>query len=340
MKLRTKLCNPKIYDRFAPNTIDIGDSWLCPMQEKGKLFYRRGFSTNAEILNNIVASVYEVPADNCLVFSSCIGIACVLSAIYNWTRILVVKGTHAEMSYGYSAYNGIEIIHKDFSDFKKNDLVCFDTVNLTTCEANDYEELAKRAQNAGAKICIDNTVASWYNEDCKRYNADYIIESLSKFNNGMNNAILGWVYCKDLRDRDMLENKYATYGFAPHPMDCFLTVCNLQTFDFRINQIKNTSEKLKAYLKERGLELGVDFNCYTPSGIFMFKIPTNRSKEDLWNLDFSTIRKAVTFGAGFTTIDMGEITEGEDLVRISIGLEDFEDIVSDVELLSSYLFCH
>jgi cystathionine beta-lyase/cystathionine gamma-synthase len=339
MKIRTKLCNPEIYTKFAPNTIDIGDSWLCPMQEKGKLFYRRGFSTNAEILNNILASVYEVPADNCLVFSSCIGIACVLSAIYNWTRILVVKGTHAEMSYGYAAYNGIVEIDPTFTDFNKNDLVCFDTVNLTTCEVNMYEELVNKARMAGAKICIDNTVASWYNEDCKKYAPDYIIESLSKFNNGMNNAILGWVYCKDLHDRDMLGNKYATYGFAPHPMDCFLTVCNLQTFDFRMQQIKHTSKIMDDWLiTMKKTQPNIKYNSYIPSGIFMFSIPVDKCKQDLWKLNFTVIRKAITFGAGFTTIDMGEITEDESLIRISIGLEDWEDLRQDIMTLVNYLY--
>ena len=337
MKLRTKLCNPEIYGRFTPNLIDMNNSWICPIQEKGKLFYRRGFSTSSEILNEIVASVHDVPSANCLVFSSCIGIACVLSAVYNWTRILVVKGTYIEMQFAYGAYNSVELIESDFVDFKKDDLVCFDTVNLTNCKVNDYRDLVKRAQKVGAKVCVDNTVPTWYNLDCKEYNPDYLIESLSKFCNGMNNSILGWVYCKSVCDKEMLENKFGTYGFAPHPVDCFLTTCGLQTFDFRMEQIKNTSKLIDAKLKEI-LIPEIDYTCYVPSGIFMIKIPKHKNKDDLWKLDFKVMRKAVTFGAGFTAIDMGEMAEGRNSIRISIGLEDFQDIFPDMIILINWLY--
>lgn len=331
MFTRTKLCNPEIYSKLSPNIVDINASWEMPIENDNKLFYRRCFNSNGEILTNIMASLYQVPAKNCLVFSSCIGIACTISATKQFKRILVIKTTYPEMIYAYGSHRTPIEIDEDFDDFREGDLLCFDTVELENCKVTDYKSLVDRAHKAHAKVCIDNTVATWYNNTCKYYDPDITMESLSKFANGLNNAILGWVYCKDPDDYQMLKIKYGTLGFAPHPVDCYLTICNLQTMDFRLNQIAKTSNRIVNKLNELNIIKERDYYCYEPTGIFMFKVNDKNALDKLWKTELNYIRRAVTFGAGFTTIDMGEIFKDENLIRVSIGLEDFDDLWPDLK---------
>lgn len=331
LKIDTKLVSPSVYMEVGdPNTIELNNSYSSYYaydNGNNPHYKRENGMLNYRTLLKVVSSVYNVNVDNCALFSSGVGVASMISASKIFNRILVLKGTYPEMTSAWGYGGNSQIIDETYSDFQKDDLLCFETIEIPSCKVKDYTYLIERAKSCGAKICVDNTIPTWINNDCKKYDADFIIESLSKFGNGMNTSLIGFLYCKSLENKEKIVYQNRVYGFYPHPFDCYLTQLGMETFSLRMNKIKENTQKIIECINKFHIKENIDYTCHIESGIIFIK-----SKNPEFKMPkLSIIQHADTFGAPFTVtkawLNDKNIVEQ---IRISVGLENFEDILVDI----------
>lgn len=325
MEIETILVNPSVYESIdKPNCIDLNNSFMCKNNHEIETpKYRRQANFNDSLkCVEILAKLYNVPASNCFVMSSGVAIATVIGNSGLFKRILTLEPSYSEMFSAYNVRGNARYIPLDFDDFQEGDLLCFESVSMPICKKNDYSKLVERIRKAGGKICIDNTIPTWYNYDCKDYNPDFIVESLSKFANGMNNSLAGFLYCKESKDLDTIRHIIQFYGFHLHPFDSYMLTLGLQTMSLRMKQIQTTSFRFKAFCENSGLVLNKDFTCYPESGLFFFN--SDKTLKDLPK--FKYLQFADTFGAPFSVM---VYWKNQKIIRISIGLEDFNDLRED-----------
>lgn len=332
MKFETISVSPSSYsDVIAPGTIELNNSF-CSKDSNDSARYKRGSAQlNYQQVLSIMAKLHCVNKDHCLLTNSGVALATLISSSRLFDRILIMKDTYPEMQDAYSRFTMSKVIDTDFNDFKQGDLVCVESINVPDCNPVDIDFLRKARQH-GAKICIDNTIPSVY---CRRFTdfmPDFIIESMSKFANGTNSSLISFMYCRDERDFKEIKDAKRFLGFYPHAFDLYLTVLGLQTYPLRMKQTAYTTDAL---LRECLHNYDTQISCIKQAGLIFL-----RSKQDIdekiANAVFSTldvIQTADTFGAPYTVCSIFT----DDILRVSIGLEDYEDLIPDIEKLVKFI---
>ena len=236
------------------------------------------------------------------------------------------------MQTAYNALNTAVIVDKNFKDFRKGDLLCIETVNVPDCTPIN-KTLIKRAKEKGCHICVDNSVKCVINQNKFDFEPDYILESLSKFVNGFNTSLIGFLYCKNRKLQRKILTTKQRLGFQTNARDTFLTCCGLQTLNLRMKKIQETAKKVKAFLKKEN----VVFTCIEDSGLFYIKVLPNLERDYVYNtiLSCTCIQLVCSFGLTFTACD--HYRDNFNLIRISLGLEDFDDLLPDLLRLRSIM---
>lgn len=244
----------------------------------------------------------------------------------------------------------------------KTKVVYFETPCNPTLKVLDIEAIAKvaHAYNPEIKVIVDNTFCSPYLQQPLSHGADVVVHSATKYLNGHGDVIAGFIVsnaefvgqCRMFGLKDMT-------GAVMSPFNAFLLARGLKTLDIRMERHCGNAMKVAKFLHEHpavdkvyypGLE---DFNGYAiakkqmrlPGGMMSIELKADKvaTAAALNKLEMCTI--AVSLGDAETLIEhpasmthstysaeelaAAGISEG--LVRISVGLEDAEDIIADLK---------
>ena len=277
--------------------------------------------------------------------------------------------TFALLNHGLTRF-GVTVKFVDFADLgaveaalsDKTRVVYLETPCNPTLKVVDIEEIAKiaHAKNPDIRVIVDNTFASPYLQQPLKLGADVVVHSATKYLNGHGDVIAGFVVGKAdfIAEVRMFGLKDMT-GAVMSPFDAFLIARGLKTLDIRMERHCANAMKVARYLHDHpavakvyypGLE---DFAGYEiakkqmrkPGGMMSIELKADRetTAAAINRLQLCTV--AVSLGDAETLVEHAAsmthstytpeelaasgISEG--LVRISIGLEDPEDIIADFE---------
>ena len=241
-------------------------------------------------------------------------------------------------------------------------VVYLETPCNPTLKVVDIEEIAKIAHgyNKDIRVIVDNTFASPYLQQPLKLGADTVVHSATKYINGHGDVIAGFVVGKaDFIAKVRMFGLKDMTGAVMSPFDAFLIARGLKTLDIRMEKHCANAMKVARFLHDHpavakvyypGLE---DFEGYEiakkqmklPGGMMSIELKADRDKvaAALNKLQLCTI--AVSLGDAETLVEYAAsmthstytkeelaasgISEG--LVRISVGLEDPEDIIADMK---------
>lgn len=241
-------------------------------------------------------------------------------------------------------------------------VVYLETPCNPTLKVVDIAEVAKIAHgyNKDIRVIVDNTFASPYLQQPLKLGADTVVHSATKYINGHGDVIAGFVVGKaDFIAKVRMFGLKDMTGAVMSPFDAFLIARGLKTLDIRMEKHCANAMKVARFLHDHpavdkvyypGLE---DFAGYEiakkqmklPGGMMSIELKADRDKvaAALNKLQLCTI--AVSLGDAETLVEHAAsmthstytkeelaasgISEG--LVRISVGLEDAEDIIADLK---------
>lgn len=275
--------------------------------------------------------------------------------------------TYALLSHGITKF-GVNVNFIDMADLdalkaalnKKTKVVYLETPCNPTLKIIDIAEVSRIAHeyNPGIRVIVDNTFATPYLQRPLDLGADTVVHSATKYLNGHGDVIAGVIIgkadyiatCRMFGVKDMT-------GAVMSPFNAFLMQRGLKTLDIRMDRHCANAMKVAKFLHDHpavekvyypGLE---DFEGYEiakkqmskPGAMMSIELKADRAKvaAALNKLELCTI--AVSLGDAETLVEhpasmthstytaeelkASGISEG--LVRISIGLEDPEDIIAD-----------
>lgn len=227
-----------------------------------------------------------------------------------------------------------------------------------TMKLVDLEKTAKLAKEIGAKFVVDNTFLSPYLQRPLEWGADVVVHSATKYIGGHGDVIAGIaVGKKDFID-EIRMTTLKDIGGVLGPFDAFLLTRGLKTLGVRMDRHCENAQVVAQFLQQHpaitklyypGLD---DYpqkdiaqkQMKKAGGVFSFEINGGISAAQAFLNKLTLCRLAVSLGDVDTLIQhpatmthavvpeeerrkMG-ITDG--LIRISIGLEDVEDIIEDL----------
>lgn len=266
---------------------------------------------------------------------------------------------------------GVKTVVADFSDIEnlrlktqelKPRVLIGETISNPLLKVLDVENVAKIANEAGAKLIVDNTFATPFLCQPINFGADFVVHSATKFLGGHADATGGIVVAKDDFDRPALMGALTLTGGILSAWEAHSILRGLKTLGLRLEKQCRNAEKLTEFLldcpqveKVIYPKLATDEQSEIVHRIlrkdFCGAVLGVRLKEDSREAVYKFMNalqlctRAASVGDIFTGIvhpatathrEMSSakrarlgITEG--LLRVSAGIEDVEDIIADIE---------
>ena len=276
--------------------------------------------------------------------------------------------TFALMNHGLTRF-GVEVTFVDTSNLeevknamKENTRVVYlETPANPNLKIVDLEALSKLAHtNPNTLVIVDNTFATPYMQKPLKLGADIVVHSVTKYINGHGDVIAGLVITnKELADQIRFVGLKDMTGAVLGPQDAYYIIRGMKTFEIRMERHCKNAKKVVEFLNKHpkiervyypGLETHPgheiakkqmkDFGAMIS---FELKGGFEAGKTLLNNLKLCSL--AVSLGDTETLIqhpasmthspytkeerEAAGITDG--LVRLSVGLENVEDIIADLE---------
>jgi len=219
----------------------------------------------------------------------------------------------------------------------------------------DIAAIAEVAHRHGLPLIVDNTMASPYLLRPLEHGADIVLHSLTKFLGGHGNSMGGIIFaiaCRVLGLRDL--------GPAISPFNAFLILTGIETLPLRVQRHSDNALAVAKWLKAHpkvgwvnyaGLEESDNHALqqrYSPKGagsVFTFGVKGGYAAgkalveglqlfSHLANIGDTrslVIHPASTTHAQLTPEQQTAAGAGPDVVRLSVGIEDVNDIIADLE---------
>ena len=278
--------------------------------------------------------------------------------------------TFALLNHGLTRY-GVEVTFTDLSNIenlKKNlkDNTCcvyLETPANPNLKITDIALIAETAHsfNDQIKVVCDNTFASPMLQQPLKLGADVVVHSATKYLNGHGDVIAGFVVSKDasfITDVKMFGIKDMT-GTTMGPFEAWLILRGLKTLEIRVQKHCENAKKIAEYLYNNpkvekvnypglpshpGYEIAKkqmkDFG-----GMISFEVKGGKEAGMKFCNSLKLATVAVSLGDAETLVEhpasMTHSTYSEEdlkaagisagLIRLSVGLEDVDDIIADFE---------
>ncbi|WP_405457822.1 cystathionine gamma-lyase [Streptomyces globisporus] len=212
----------------------------------------------------------------------------------------------------------------------------------------DIRRLVEAAHAAGALVAVDNTLATPIGQRPLELGADFSVASDTKGMTGHGDILLGHVTCRDPRLTADVRRWRKVVGAIPGPMEAWLAHRSLSTLQLRIDRQCTTAHALAEALAKRtevtglrypGLPTDPSYAVATRQmrrfgSVVSFEL-ADRDTAERFLTALRLVDDATSFGGVRSTAERrgrwGGDAVAEGFVRFSVGAEDPEDLLADVE---------
>ena len=228
-----------------------------------------------------------------------------------------------------------------------------------TIDITDLAACAEIAHKNGILLVVDNTFCSPYLQNPLDLGADIVFHSMTKFINGHADVVAGIIVTKEKVMYNQLRNMMVNMGCNMDPHQAYLVLRGIKTLSIRIDRAQENAKKVAEFLEQHpkvawikypGLQSHPQFQLAKKqmkgSGAmisFGLKSGYEGAKKLMNNLHLALL--AVSLGGVETLIqhpasmthskvswsDKLKAGISDELIRISIGIEDVQDIINDLK---------
>ncbi len=239
-------------------------------------------------------------------------------------------------------------------------LIWVETPTNPTLKLADIEAISRIAKEADVLFAVDNTFASPYLQNPLDLGADIVMHSVTKYIGGHSDVVMGALVVNDKALYDELFFYYNACGGTPGPQDSFLVLRGIKTLHLRMKAHCENGRKVAEYLKGHGKVAKIywpgfedhpghavakrqmrDFGgmvsiVLKDAGLHeTFKVASSFKvftlAESLGGVE-SLINHPATMTHGSIPKEVRErVGVVDNLIRISVGVEDIDDLLADLE---------
>ena len=336
-----------------------------------KYEYARTNNPTREILEKLLAEIEEgnqafafssgMAAINCLTdaLDKDFHIIC-SDDVYGGTRRIFdkVKSVNQNIEITYTDFNK----ENNWPGLIKNNtkMIWIETPSNPLLKIVDIKKIKSEISNENIKIVCDNTFASPYNQQPLTMGADVVLHSSTKYLGGHSDLIGGAIVIKDdLQLTEKIKYLQNAVGSVPSPFDCYLLIRSIKTLGVRMERHNSNAMLISEFLKNHpkiktvrypGLKSDPNHELATSQmngygGIISIELDTDLkgTLKFLENIEIFTLAEslggvesliehpAIMTHASINKNIRDELGISDSLVRLSIGIEDPEDLKTALE---------
>ena len=277
--------------------------------------------------------------------------------VYGGThRILTSFFVRYHLSASFVDTTDIDAVKKSITPNTK--AIYVETPSNPLLKITDLRSIVKVAKEHNLITIIDNTFMSPYLQRPIELGFDIVIHSATKFIGGHSDVIGGLVVVKGAELSQRIYSVQNGFGAILGPQDSWLLLRGLKTLKVRLDYQQNNAQKLAEYLQRNknvkqvyypGLQdhQGRDIHFSQADGagaVLSFKaIDAEKAKSFMKKIKLAAV--AASLGGVETIVsypvkmshaavpksERERLGITDDLIRVSVGLEDIEDLIEDFE---------
>jgi cystathionine beta-lyase/cystathionine gamma-synthase len=287
--------------------------------------------------------------------------AAILATVKQDDRIICVRNIYPDTyrflervmtSFGVTTtYHSASELENNPSIYAGVKLVVLESPVSVTFDVVDITKVAAHAKAHGAVTMIDNSWATPVNQLPLLHGIDLVVHSASKYISGHSDTVAGVVSGSHAMMKTVVDTIVPLFGAKLGPLDAWLLVRGLRTLDLRMERHGKSAAIIADRLANHPLIRKVNFarGGSTPSlkgssGLLSFEMGEKGDIRSFCNA-FQIVRLGVSWG-GFETIlfptkagqqqksarnSLNEFGVSENLIRLSVGLENAEELWADIE---------
>ncbi|MGH9607314.1 MAG: trans-sulfuration enzyme family protein [Terracidiphilus sp.] len=296
-------------------------------------------------------------------------IAALVASLHAGDRVVCSHNVYAgtvRLFNQFVRHYGIDIEYVNTSDLDAvaaairpaTKLVHIETPSNPTMVLSDIAAIAEIAHSRGVEVSVDNTFMSPALQSPLALGADIAMHSTTKYLNGHSDGIGGALIgsTAEHKERFLLVQKAA--GGIMSPFECFLVLRGIKTMPLRIKQHEENGRAVAEFLsthgkvsrlsypglkshpqyelacrqqKGFGSMLSFDLGSRDAAGRFLGALKIFLNAESLGGVESLASHSATTTHAALSDEERAAAGITEGMIRLSVGIEDKEDLVADLE---------
>jgi cystathionine gamma-synthase len=213
-------------------------------------------------------------------------------------------------------------------------LVWLESPTNPALEIADVATIAAAAHDAGATVVVDNTFATPLLQQPLSLGADIVVHSATKFIAGHSDVLLGAVVTRDDELFDVLKKRRDLLGATPGTFEAWLALRGLRTLHVRLERAQANAQELARRLADHPAVAEVRYPGF--GAILALVTAAGGDAADLLTRRTTLWVHATSLGGVESTFERRRrwrteaATIPEGLVRLSAGIEDVDDLWSDL----------
>ncbi|KAJ7179897.1 Cys/Met metabolism PLP-dependent enzyme-domain-containing protein [Mycena crocata] len=330
--------------------------------------YSRYTTQNSTRVEHILSKITDGFA---LTYSSGLAASYAALVFHKPKRIAITEGyhgCHATIQVYLKSAPDVKVIKLE-DDFQNGDLVWLETPLNPTGESRDIQYYADKIHKVGGKLLVDSTFAPPPLQYPFKFGADCILHSATKYFGGHSDMLSGVLVVRTKEEWDQLQSDRTYLGNPMGSLESWLLLRSLRTFHLRLPRQSETASTLVQWLHKLSLTPAGESFEGVPGGILTQVWHSSLQGTDGtgfdpstqmtggWNATFSIQLSKPEYAAWFPhslkyftpATSLGGVeslaeyryswdpTFDPRAVRISIGVEDLEDLKADIRQALKHL---
>jgi len=280
------------------------------------------------------------------------------NAIYGPARV-VMENIFSRFGFEYSYIDATDIENVRNSIRPNTRLIYIETPANPTMGICDIEAIASIAHEKGIPVCVDNTFCSPYLQKPLDLGADISLHSMTKYINGHADIVAGMIVTKTEELYKKVRPIMVNMGFNMDPHQAYMVHRGVKTLSLRIDRAQESAQKLAEYLENHpkvawvrypGLKShphyelaqkqmsgnGSMISFEMKGGLKAGEVLMNNVRMIILAVSLGGVESLIQHPASMTHSKIPQdkriaagITDG--LVRFSVGIEDYSDLLEDID---------
>ena len=242
---------------------------------------------------------------------------------------------------------------------ERTKLVWLETPTNPGLRVIDIDAVSSLAHDRGALLCIDGTFASPVLQRPLELGADIVMHSTTKFLGGHSDVLGGAIITSDDGIADRLRFQQRALGAVPSPFDCWLVLRGVKTLELRVVRQSDSALRIAHWLaahpavsavrypglpSDPGHEVAARQMRGGFGGVLSFELADQPAAvrvlerlqlitlaESLGAVESLAELPAIMTHASMPPEVRARIGVSDSLIRLSVGVEDVDDLIGDLE---------
>jgi cystathionine gamma-synthase len=286
----------------------------------------------------------QLEGGRCLVFASGLAVVATLFDLVGLEETVVAprhayNGTTRQLA-DLEARGRIRPLLVDIADTAAVVAACEDAALVwvesptnPAMEVADIPAIVAAAHEAGARVVVDNTFATPLLQQPLDLGADVVVHSATKYLAGHSDVVMGALATRDDELYAVLKGRRDVVGAIPGPFEAWLALRGLRTLSLRVERAQSNAAELARRLEQHPAVVEVRYPGF--GGMLSVVLPDAGTADALTH-GTSLWVNATSLGGVESTFERRRrwqsepVTIPEGLVRLSVGIEDVDDLWDDL----------